>query len=180
MSPGASAGTPSLVTTQTAIEQWLSDFLSNEGDGGIWEHFDRANAETVAAALAPAVLARIRGHVPGVEQTAGPRTEIASYRAYPSGYEAAVFDDPEVFIVEVVCVDPTNDVWVVRRFPKMLSASGEWISLTGLRHATSDAQRASVSHTHDEALRLAVAHVDEVTINGRTFAEANAFFAAQP
>lgn len=53
---------------QTKLEQWkttvlgdasldfdevrkLADALENEGDGGIWESFDRKNAEIVAAAL---------------------------------------------------------------------------------------------------------------------------------
>lgn len=37
----------------------LADALHNEGDGGIWEHFDRRNAEIVAAGVAPTVAALV-------------------------------------------------------------------------------------------------------------------------
>ena len=65
----------------------LVRFLHNEGDGGIWESFDRANAETVADALAPLLAGWLAdARAVGKAETVRPVLDVAE-EAERRGYQ---------------------------------------------------------------------------------------------
>lgn len=69
--------------------------LHNEGDGGIWEHFDATNAHTVAAGLAPAIEA--------AAIQAGAMLVLDKFRQVHTGADMFTGDRRRVYIAEDQC-----------------------------------------------------------------------------
>jgi hypothetical protein len=110
------------------------------------------------------------------EAMSEPRVEVDSYVVYPTGYDDMVHADKYTW-----CLEVTNGHswgWSVRQAgyssQRALNRKGEWIyESRGSGH--NKARR----WTAEEAIAIALKHVDTLTINGRTAAQASVYVASR-
>lgn len=108
--------------------------------------------------------------------TPDPRVKADRYMVYPTGYEAMVHSDKIMWCLSVV--DGHGWGWAVKRAAieggPAMNRSGEWI-YESRGSGRNKARRWSL----EEALAIALQHVDTHTINGHTAAQASASVAAR-
>lgn len=100
-----------------------------------------------------------------------PRVEPAAYRVYPSTYEATIWPDRDDFVIEVTRVHSVEDAWVVDRSMRYLGCDGSWVFVPRLRHVVEGEHRARFVMSREQALAMAVSHVDSYKVAGRTLAQ---------
>jgi len=101
-----------------------------------------------------------------------PRVQVDSYVVYPTGYDDFVHSDKDAW-----CLTVTNGHawgWSIRRGIGMSSAAamnrnGEWIF-----ESRGSGRNKPRRYPLDEALRIALQHIDTIKLNGYTAAEASA------
>lgn len=105
-----------------------------------------------------------------------PRVHTDRYLVRPSGYDDMVHSDRAFWCLSVV--DGHQWGWSVRRgsadSPYAMNRKGEWV-LESRGSARNKARRWPL----EEALGLALKHVDTLTLNGHTAAQASAEVAAR-
>lgn len=103
------------------------------------------------------------------------RIEVVSYIVRPSGYDDLVHSDKDSWCLRVVNGQAWG--WVIRRGwgdTFALNRKGEWIA-----EDRGSGRNKPRRYPLDEALRLALAHVDTLKLNGCTAAEASTSVAAR-
>lgn len=93
--------------------------------------------------------------------------EVTQYTVYPTGYaEAETPSDKYHF---AVTVNDRGKGWSVQWMGEVLNKAGEW-EYEPLPSSRDDAFFARCRFTEEQAKALALAMVDTIEINGRTFA----------
>lgn len=137
--------------------------------------------DPAVARLVDDVAASVAELLIGSHQGDGPTVRLSEYRVLPTGYDESTISDKYGFELSVAWrgIDPAtgDDRWAVLHRGSCLMDDGTWEN-ERLPSNRRDDWLDRCRYPRTEALRLAVAVVDRVKINRRTFAEWEAHFAA--
>jgi len=101
---------------------------------------------------------------------------VSEYRVYPTGYDEATFSDKFSFTITVAWRNEGQ--WAVCWMGDCLNKRGEW-EYESIPSSRTEAFFKRCRFTEDEAKRRALEAVDKLTINGRTFQQADAWVKAR-